>query len=74
MQLACSAIAGVDMFITNDQYLSRHVVSGIHFIQSLGGAKLEQRAAWSRLGRLATDNCIDATEGYLSESRDLPRR
>ena len=40
MQLACAAVAGVDMFITNDQRLSRHVVPGIHFIQSLGGARL----------------------------------
>ena len=40
MQLACAAVAGVDMFITNDQRLSRHVVPGIHFIQSLDGAAL----------------------------------
>ena len=35
IQLACASAAGVDMFITNDQRLSRHVVPGIHFIQSL---------------------------------------
>ena len=40
IQLACASAAGVDMFITNDQRLSRHVVPGIHFIQSLGGAAL----------------------------------
>ena len=40
IQLACASAAGVDMFITNDQRLSQHVVPGIHFIQSLGGATL----------------------------------
>ena len=40
IQLACASAAGVDMFITNDQRLSRHVVSGIHFIQSLERAAL----------------------------------
>ena len=40
IQLACASAAGVDMFITNDQRLSQHVVRGIHFIQSLGGATL----------------------------------
>ena len=40
IQLACASAAGVDMFITNDQRLSRHVVPGIHFIQSLGEARL----------------------------------
>ena len=40
IQLACASVAGVDMFITNDQRLSRHVVPGIHFIQSLQGARL----------------------------------
>ena len=40
IQLACASAAGVDMFITNDQRLSRHVVPGIHFIQSLQGARL----------------------------------
>ena len=38
IQLACAAAAGVDMFITNDQRLSRSVVPGIHFIQSLAAA------------------------------------
>lgn len=38
IQLACASVAGVDMFITNDQRLSRHVVPGIHFIQSLAVA------------------------------------
>ena len=40
IQLACASVAGVDMFITNDQRLSRYVVPGIHFIQSLAVAKL----------------------------------
>lgn len=40
IQLACAAAAGVDLFITNDQRLSRHVVPGIHFIQSLAVAAL----------------------------------
>ena len=40
IQLACASVAGVDLFITNDQRLSRHVVPGIHFIQSLGRALL----------------------------------
>ena len=40
VQLACAAVAGVDMFITNDQRLSRKVVQGIHFIRSLASAGL----------------------------------
>ena len=40
MQLACAAAAGVDMFITNDQRLSHHVVPGVQFIQSLATATL----------------------------------
>ena len=40
IQLACAAAAGVDLFITNDQRLSRKVVPGIHFIQSLPTAVL----------------------------------
>lgn len=40
IQLACAAAAGVDLFITNDQRLSRKVVPGIHFIQSLATATL----------------------------------
>lgn len=40
IQLACAAAAGVDLFITNDQRLSRQVVPGIHFIQSLAVAAL----------------------------------
>ena len=40
IQLACASVAGVDMFITNDQRLSRKVVPGIHFIQSLANAAL----------------------------------
>ena len=38
IQLACASVAGVDLFITNDQRLSRKVVPGIHFIQSLAAA------------------------------------
>lgn len=40
IQLACASLARVDMFITNDQRLSRKVVPGIHFIQSLATARL----------------------------------
>ena len=40
IQLACASVAGVDMFITNDLRLSRKVVPGIHFIQSLANATL----------------------------------
>ena len=40
IQLACASVAGVDMFITNDQRLSRQIVPGIHFIQSLAVAAL----------------------------------
>ena len=40
IQLACASVAGVDMLITNDQRLSRKVVPGIHFIQSLANAAL----------------------------------
>ncbi len=40
IQLACASVAGVDMFITNDTRLSRKVVPGIHFIQSLANATL----------------------------------
>ena len=40
IQLACASTAGVDMFVTNDQRLSRNVVSGIHFIHSLKVAAL----------------------------------
>jgi predicted nucleic acid-binding protein len=35
IQLACAAHAQVDLFITNDDRLSRLVVPGIHFISSL---------------------------------------
>ena len=40
IQLACAAAAGVHLFITNDQRLSRKVVRGVHFIQSLETAAL----------------------------------
>ena len=40
IQLACASVARVDMFITNDLRLSRQIVSGIHFIQSLANAAL----------------------------------
>ncbi|MCY4499850.1 MAG: type II toxin-antitoxin system VapC family toxin [Rhodospirillaceae bacterium] len=40
IQLACASVAGVDLFITNDRRLSRNVVPGIHFIQSLAVATL----------------------------------
>ncbi len=40
VQLACASVAGIDLFITNDQRLSRKVVPGVHFIQSLATALL----------------------------------
>ena len=35
IQLACAAAGGADLFITNDDRLSRKIVPGIAFIQSL---------------------------------------
>lgn len=40
IQLACAAQARVDLFITNDDRLSRYAVPGIHFIVSLERAFL----------------------------------
>jgi len=40
IQLACAAAAGTDLFITNDDRLSRKNVPGIAFIQSLQRAFL----------------------------------
>lgn len=40
IQLACAAAAGVDLFITNDDRLSRKHVSGVKFITSLERAYL----------------------------------
>ena len=40
IQLACAAMVGVDLFITNDDRLSRKRVRGIHFIQPLDNAML----------------------------------
>ncbi len=40
IQLACASVAGTDLFVTNDQRLSRKVVPGVHFIQSLATAVL----------------------------------
>ena len=40
IQLACASMAGVDLFITNDDRLSRKRVRGIHFIQPLENAML----------------------------------
>ncbi len=40
IQLACAATAGTDLFITNDDRLSRKNVPGIGFIQSLPRAFL----------------------------------
>ena len=40
IQLACAAAAEIDLFITNDDRLSRVVVPGIHFISSLERAFL----------------------------------
>jgi len=40
IQLACAAQADIDLFITNDERLSRKAVSGIHFVSSLENAPL----------------------------------
>ncbi len=40
IQLACAAAAGMDLFITNDDRLSRKVVPGIQFLVSLERAFL----------------------------------
>ena len=40
IQLACASVAEVDLFITNDDRLSRKNVRGIQFIQHLDGAML----------------------------------
>lgn len=40
IQLACASMVGVDLFITNDDRLSRKRVRGIHFIQPLDNAML----------------------------------
>ena len=38
IQLACASAASADLFITNDERLSRKIVPGIQFIQSLDNA------------------------------------
>ena len=40
IQLACASAAGADLFITNDDRLSRKNIPGIQFIQSLEKATL----------------------------------
>jgi uncharacterized protein len=40
IQLACAAQARVDLFLTNDDRLSRVTVPGIQFVQSIGRAFL----------------------------------
>ncbi len=40
IRLACASAAGMDLFVTNDERLSRKNIRGIHFIQSLGKAML----------------------------------
>jgi predicted nucleic acid-binding protein len=40
VQLSCSAHARCDMFVTNDERLSRKMITGIHFIASLDRALL----------------------------------
>ncbi len=40
IQLACAASAKVDLFVTNDERLSRKQVPGIHFITSLERAPI----------------------------------
>jgi predicted nucleic acid-binding protein len=38
IQLSCAAAAGCDLFITNDDRLSRKHIPGIHFVTSLDAA------------------------------------
>ena len=40
IQLACASAAGTDLFITNDNRLSRKNIPGIQFIQHLDGVML----------------------------------
>jgi predicted nucleic acid-binding protein len=40
IQLACAARAGIDLFITNDDRLSRLAVPGVHFVVSLDRAPM----------------------------------
>lgn len=40
LQLACAASAGIDLFLTNDERLSKKAVSGIQFITGLTRAPL----------------------------------
>jgi predicted nucleic acid-binding protein len=40
IQLACAATTGVDLFITNDERLSRKIIPGIAFLTSLARAPL----------------------------------
>ena len=40
IQLATAASAGIDLFITNDERLSRVVVAGISFVSSLNRAPI----------------------------------
>jgi len=40
IQLACAAQANIDLFITNDERLSKKVIPGIHFVTSLKNAPL----------------------------------
>jgi predicted nucleic acid-binding protein len=40
IQLSCAAVAGVELFITNDERLHRLAVPGIHFITSIAKVPL----------------------------------
>jgi predicted nucleic acid-binding protein len=40
IQLACAAAAGIDLFITNDDRLSKFHVQGVHFITGLNQAPI----------------------------------
>jgi predicted nucleic acid-binding protein len=40
IQLACASVAGIDLFITNDERLCTKHVDGIQFVVSLRGAPL----------------------------------
>ena len=40
LQLSCASVAGIDMFITNDDRLSGQVIPGVKFISPLDRARL----------------------------------
>jgi len=40
VHLACAATVGTELFLTNDQWLARRIVPGIHFIVTLESAPI----------------------------------